>query len=118
MAQNDYQSLFDWLAKEGFNCRDLICQLVERGLQDLIESGVAAHLWADPHERTPERRNQLGRQAQAHPDHPGRRRHDRPAETELIPEVEGALILKPRSRAVSPARRTSTASKRRRLAQD
>lgn len=56
MAQDHYDSLFAKLAENGFDSREFVRQLVERGLQELIDAGVAAHIGADPHERTPRRK--------------------------------------------------------------
>ena len=67
MAQDHYAALFTKLSEEGFDSREFVRRLVERGLQDLIDAGVAAHIGADPHERTPGRTNRLWRQAHAHP---------------------------------------------------
>ena len=57
MAQDHYAALFTKLSEEGFDSREFVRRLVERGLQELIDAGVAAHIGADPHERTPGRTN-------------------------------------------------------------
>ena len=57
MAQDHYAALFTKLSEEGFDSREFVRRLVERGLQDLIDAGVAAHIGADPHERTARRTN-------------------------------------------------------------
>ena len=49
MAQDHYAALFTKLSEEGFDSREFVRRLVERGLQDLIDAGVAAHIGADPH---------------------------------------------------------------------
>ena len=56
MAQDHYESLFAKLAENGFDSREFVRQVVERGLQELVDAGVAAHIGAGPHERTPERK--------------------------------------------------------------
>ena len=55
MAKDHYDSLFAKLSEHGFDSREFVRQLVERGLQELVDAGVAAHIGADPHERTPNR---------------------------------------------------------------
>ncbi len=70
MAQDHYAALFTKLSEEGFDSREFVRRLVERGLQDLIDAGVAAHIGADPHERTARRTNRLWRQAHPHPPPP------------------------------------------------
>ena len=57
MAQDHYATLFAKLSEHGFDSREFIRQLVERGLQELIDAGLGAHIGADPHERTPKRTN-------------------------------------------------------------
>lgn len=57
MAQDHYAALFAKLSEHGFNSREFVRQLVERGLQELVDAGLAAHIGADPHERTPKRTN-------------------------------------------------------------
>ena len=42
MAQDHYAALFTKLSEEGFDSREFVRRLVERGLQDLIDAGVAA----------------------------------------------------------------------------
>lgn len=41
MAQGHYDSLFAKLSEHGFDSREFIRQLVERSLQELIDSGLA-----------------------------------------------------------------------------
>ena len=57
MAQGHYDSLFAKLSEHGFDSREFIRQLVERGLQELIDTSLAAHIGAGPYERTPGRSN-------------------------------------------------------------
>ena len=56
MAQDHYAALFTKLSEHGFDSREFIRRLVERGLQELIDAGLAAHIGAGPHERTPGRK--------------------------------------------------------------
>ena len=48
MAQDQYDSLFAKLSVNGFGNREFVRQLVERGIQELVDAGVAAHIGADP----------------------------------------------------------------------
>ena len=70
MAQDHYAALFTKLSEEGFDSREFVRRLVERGLQDLIDAGVAAQHRGGPpraHARTHEPPQ---RQAPAHPPPP------------------------------------------------
>lgn len=64
MAQDHYDALFAKLSEQGFDSREFVRQLVERGLQELVDAGVATHIGADPHERTPRRTNRRNGTAQ------------------------------------------------------
>jgi transposase-like protein len=57
MAQDHYDSLFAKLSENGFGQPESSsASWPERGLQELVDAGVAAHIGADPHERTPRRK--------------------------------------------------------------
>ena len=99
MAQDHYAALFTKLSEEGFDSREFVRRLVERGLQDLIDAGVAAHIGADPHERTPGRTNRRNGKRPRTLHHPGRRHRDRPAQAARGQLVPGVLRTAPAGRS-------------------